>query len=895
MNREERRDLEALVTRVDAWITQARSIRSQRGTASDVVQESVEHLQRSTLALHRGGRIAWQVLPINPEADVRLGDLLAWSRMPKATSEDTRVLRFLAEELPTQVRAARSLLGLRRFLSSNRRKEGAFAAASHLADFRALSERGQLAPRLEALDVPFLRGGVDASRSLGQGLIPLETYLPELIGRPFFLDQRRVKELDVAVSRIRRARGQEASYRDAALKAGNGVREAEARKLLAEMPLDRLREATRDRLRTAPLANAGVTTVLDVLNLGGRITSLPGIGEKSAPQLLGAARTLWQTTFDETPARIDIRGRTDEATALLRALRAWDAARSLAGGSALLSRADELAPLADRARSTGATSMALYPTVHAPDPDMLRQDIRTVCDGAARLSTTAPRGRGGGNVWDDFASRPADYFSLLSELGINPEDEAKSTGGLPEEIVRAIRDLGLKTDHLKVASLRGYQSFAARFALVRRKVIIGDEMGLGKTVEALAALAHLSAVGKSHFLVICPAAVVTNWTREISAKSTLIAHRVHGPERDQAMRSWIRRGGIAVTTFETLARFQDRLSNVQDLACVVVDEAHYVKNPAAQRSRRTAELIERSPRAILLTGTPLENRIEEFASLVGYLQPGLLEDVAERNPHRFRRQVAPAYLRRNQEDVLDELPELVEVDEFVPLTAADRTAYRKAVAEGNFSAMRRSAIGEGRGSGKVQRLLEIVGEAEDNGRRVIVFSHFLDVLEQVADVLPGEVIGPLTGSVPAARRQDMVDDFSAARGGAVLVSQIQAGGVGLNIQAASVVVICEPQLKPTVEWQAVARAHRMGQLESVQVHRLLNEEGVDQRIRQILQRKKALFDDFARRSATAESAPEAFDVSEAELAREIVAEERERLLSDQQGTPGPPPKERAGP
>ncbi|MGN6404875.1 MAG: ATP-dependent helicase, partial [Sinomonas sp.] len=99
------------------------------------------------------------------------------------------------------------------------------------------------------------------------------------------------------------------------------------------------------------------------------------------------------------------------------------------------------------------------------------------------------------------------------------------------------------------------------------------------------------------------------------------------------------------------------------------------------------------------------------------------------------------------------------------------------------------------------------------------------------------------------------------------------------IQAASVVVICEPQLKPTIEWQAIARARRMGQLESVQVHRLLSEEGVDRRLTEILARKQKLFDDFARVSETADSAPEAFDISEAELARDIVAAEKERLLA----------------
>lgn len=273
---------------------------------------------------------------------------------------------------------------------------------------------------------------------------------------------------------------------------------------------------------------------------------------------------------------------------------------------------------------------------------------------------------------------------------------------------------------------------------------------------------------------------------------------------------------------------------------------------------------------------------------MGYLRPDLVLDADEFSPKKFRRQVPPAYLRRNQEDVLTELPELVEVDEWVTMSDHDAATYRAAVVDRNFMAMRQAAMKQGSRSAKMHRLVEIVEEAEVNGRRVIVFSHFLDILRDVAAHLPGRVFGPLTGSVAASQRQVMVDEFSAAKHGAVLVAQIIAGGVGLNIQAASVVVICEPQLKPTTEWQAIARAHRMGQLESVQVHRLLSDEGVDQRVREILARKKELFEDFARESETAQSAPEAYDITEAELARDIIAAERERLLG-QGAAPAPGP------
>jgi SNF2 family DNA or RNA helicase len=132
--------------------------------------------------------------------------------------------------------------------------------------------------------------------------------------------------------------------------------------------------------------------------------------------------------------------------------------------------------------------------------------------------------------------------------------------------------------------------------------------------------------------------------------------------------------------------------------------------------------------------------------------------------------------------------------------------------------------------------------------------------------------------MPATERQRLVDRFSSAGKGAVLVAQVTAGGIGLNIQSASVVVICEPQLKPTTEAQAIARAHRMGQVHTVQVHRLLTEGSVDERIREILAEKRRLFDDFARDSVIAKQAPDAVDVSDAELARIVIAAERERLF-----------------
>jgi SNF2 family DNA or RNA helicase len=236
----------------------------------------------------------------------------------------------------------------------------------------------------------------------------------------------------------------------------------------------------------------------------------------------------------------------------------------------------------------------------------------------------------------------------------------------------------------------------------------------------------------------------------------------------------------------------------------------------------------------------MENRVEEFRVLVSHLQPGLVPRISSVDgmigAGHFRAAVAPVYLRRNQDDVLQELPPRVETEEWVELTASDLRAYRDAVAQGNFMAMRRAAYvpGTPAASAKLGRLVEIVEEASANDRKIVVFSYFRDVLDTVATVLGSVALGPLTGSTPPIQRQAMVDDFGSRRGPAVLVSQIQAGGVGLNIQAASVVILTEPQWKPTVEDQAIARCHRMGQVRSVDVHRLLAEDTVDQRMLEIL-------------------------------------------------------------
>ncbi|MDT9591597.1 DEAD/DEAH box helicase [Nocardioides zeae] len=872
MEREERQRLKSVAEEVTGWAKRAAKLAKERQQIADERRAAVDALMARLMPVSGQRGVAWRTLSLTPGDSDLVTAMARGHQMPTYSPDAARATEEMGGDgFARAMTDAKSVLGARRMFSSKDKKDTGVRAAEWISGFHSWLGATNFASELERLE------GWDKKSVPAIGTSALLTdqagFASFLANGSELMDRHAFDSAASATTAIDRALQREGDFRSAVTNAGSAVRQAEARKLVSEMPVERLKDATNGQVRISALTSAGIKNVQQVLDQGGRILALPGVGETTCNRMVGAARTIWQTTVDEMPVRIDIRNRSSAATDFLKAMRAWDTARSIKSATSDLEAAQALQPIIS-ALNPSVSHVAVVPEGRSVKD--LRSAIAAVEHRASLLAGTG--GSAAGDPWDDFVSRPADYFAMLSELGFLSDDEEKSQGDLPTEIVDAIRELKFDTTHLK-ASLRGYQSFGARFAVVQRKVIIGDEMGLGKTVESLAVLTHLRAKGAHHFLVICPAAVVTNWVREVGTKSHLRAHRLHGPGRDGSLTSWIRNGGVAVTTYDSLGWLDGQIPGRAKPACLVFDEAHYIKNPDAQRTRRSLQLIRASDRTILLTGTPLENRIEEFRNLVGYLRPDLMVRATEFAPRQFRKEVAPAYLRRNQEDVLTELPELVEVDEWMPMSAADEQHYRAAVMDGNFMAMRQAALRAGSSSQKMQRLMDIVEEAEDNERRVLVFSHFRGVLDDIASLLPGRVFGPLTGSVPAAKRQQMVDEFSRAGHGAVLVAQIVAGGVGLNIQAASVVVICEPQLKPTTEWQAIARSRRMGQLESVQVHRLLSEEGVDQRVTEILARKSELFAEFARVSETADSAPEAFDISDAEVAREIVAAERERLLA----------------
>lgn len=659
-----------------------------------------------------------------------------------------------------------------------------------------------------------------------------------------------------------------------------------ARSQLDELDIDALREVTSaNRLQLAPLRQAQINTVGQLLRISpAELDRLPGLGQSRVRAIVTAAAALERAAVTAQRVRLDPQRRdlgTDRlVSALAAALPMREPVGQLSGweadiGVRLAAAVHAAKPASNRVRWLLAGAGRQNQASAAVD-EVARLMLASASGeqaAATILQAPTPTVR---QAWTLFATGAAEFYAELERLTGASGPVSVQLGGLATEIVLRVQRQELDETLLR-GSLRAYQHFGARFILAQRRVILGDEMGLGKTFQAIAALAHLGAHGASHFVVICPASVLVNWGRELHARTRLAAHRLHGVDRDQAMADWQRLGGVAVTTFETLQALD---WPPLPIAAVVVDEAHFIKNPQAKRTQACAALLAASPHAVLLTGTPLENRVEEFRALVELVQPQLaahLDRAAMRlGAAPFRRAVAPVYLRRNQADVLIELPERIDTDEWVQLGPAEEFAYRRAVLSGNWMAIRQAAYAAD-ASTKLSRLVELCDEAAANQRQVVVFSFFLDVLDQVCRALGDRALGPLTGASSPDARQELLDQFSTAAIGSVLVIQVQAGGVGLNIQTASVVIMCEPQLKPSTEAQAIARVHRMGQVSTVDVHRLCAENTIDEHLVEILADKQQTFDDFVARSTLAEASEAASDPSHQQLASRLIEVERARL------------------
>lgn len=666
----------------------------------------------------------------------------------------------------------------------------------------------------------------------------------------------------------------------------HGLRELEARQRLHEIDVGVL---VHGGARVGALRSAGYNTLGDLVGVDPEdLSKRRGITQTMGRQVARAVGEIYDSAFKASGIRINIEDKPTQHSLLVCAIykkRLWDKIRNdLADANASLSQTKSIPReiKTDPGYRGNLTMTKERKTVFEGEAAELEQMLDKLEPAIDKLTSDifAAENLNTSDAWEDFKKNAASYYAMIDVLaGVG---SSRTAGDLPSGLVDKVSRFPLDVSLMR-SQLRGYQKFAAQYELTQRNTLIGDEMGLGKTVEAIAAMAHLASEdkGTSFFVVVCPLSVLVNWTREVPRHARLQAIPIHGSKREDAFFYWRRNGGVAVTTYETVSRLPWYQLIGKEIDLLVVDEAHYVKNPEAKRSKAVKGLTYHSKRILFLTGTPLENNVYEMNSLVSYLDFTLylhLKYKVIQNPIEYREAISPVYLRRKRVDVLDELPRKIEKRDWCALTSVDKEDYRDALRSGSFSGMRRvgwrhsKLLDSARYSAKATRLLEICAEAKANGRKVLVFSYFLDTLWKVASIVKDECAGVISGKVPAIKRQKMVDEFSSSHK-TVLVSQVMAGGVGLNIQAASVVVFCEPQLKPSTEDQAISRSFRMGQVNTVVVHRLLMDKTVDERIEQILAEKRLAFRNYADESKTGK---ESLDVIDTIAILKIIEEERAR-------------------
>ena len=482
---------------------------------------------------------------------------------------------------------------------------------------------------------------------------------------------------------------------------------------------------------------------------------------------------------------------------------------------------------------------------------------------------------------ENFRKHSASYYAWF-EKNAGTKDKASFVyENIPLQLALEINNEHLDLTGFK-GTLRSYQEFGTRYILHQKKVLLGDEMGLGKTVQAIAAMAHLNRKSPDcYFLVVCPASVLINWIREIHQFSGIGCFLLHGSSMENNLEKWKEHGGIAVTNYESMRPVAQFIDNSVILALLVIDEAHYIKNPQAKRTQMVHKLEEEAERILLMTGTPLENRVGEMCELIRFVRPDLEEGIKQKAQIRslpeFREMLAPVYLRRKREQVLTELPPVTEQLEWCAMTLEDQDSYRQQLYDKNFMGMRRISFLQAdlTHSSKAVRLLELCDEAGREGRKVIVFSFFRETVQKVQILLAEKCVGSITGSDTVEKRQSTIDGFTDAPEGSILVCQIQAGGVGLNLQTASVVIFCEPQIKPSLVSQAVSRVHRMGQTESTLVFHLLCEGTVDESMMLLQEKKQEEFDLFADESVIADAIDNLPDPA---WIRQVIDEQRQKYL-----------------
>jgi hypothetical protein len=443
------------------------------------------------------------------------------------------------------------------------------------------------------------------------------------------------------------------------------------------------------------------------------------------------------------------------------------------------------------------------------------------------------------------------------------------------------------------AQLRPYQlegfHFLAYLSTNRFGGILADDMGLGKTLQTLAWLLWLreqKPAGDGHganplpSLVVCPKSVMDNWHAEAARFAPGLRVKSWPASEIETFRDRLAEADLHVLNYSQLRILGESLLPTRWQA-VILDEGQYIKNPNSQTAQVARAL--HPEHRLILSGTPIENRLLDLWSLMSFAMPGVLSSRAQfarlydakGDPFARRRlssRVRPFLLRRTKTQVAKDLPDRIEEDLYCEIEGEQKALYRaelkraqqlllrvqtqKELAEHQFhfltSLLRLRQIcchprlisGESEApSAKVEALLEQLEPIIEEGNKVLIFSQFVSLLDLLRPVLSARnwPVFYLTGGTED--RGELVSEFQALEGPAVFLISLKAGGFGLNLTAASYVVLFDPWWNPAVENQAIDRTHRIGQANKVIAYRLLIKDSIEEKIRTLQKQKSALAGD----------------------------------------------------
>lgn len=727
------------------------------------------------------------------------------------------------------------------------------------------------------------------------------------------LDHALIEEYDSAFGRLKQLHETVRSFDGEKSRIFNQIRAA-AKKVLSANYAKALAEHTIDELGEYPLDvapsslramhAAKLNTLLDLSPYKSEwsFTSIRGIGEVKSREIFAAYQRLRTQVRGET--RLTFSGElNDNQIELLRQLRLLQtllvAERSLnkfvAEKDAAVRIPQSTFGIAEPLRTNFGWLLPNRKSKVAARENVARMLSTSASIPTARAqdafntyftATAAQQQATGEQVVRDFNAEPAAYYALLSKFiapsaGSVGEDGAAATSHegseLSEPLWTMINNTQLDLDGF-TAILRPYQEFGVKFLVHQKRTILGDDPGLGKTLMGLAYMTHVTNVLESKHgkrpthLVIGPLSLQLNWAKEIAKHSTLNSYLM------QTKKDEIPAGtDIVISTYE---RASDLLKSKIGGA-VIVDEAHFIKNADTGRTQRVRALIENKRDVTFMSGTALENRLEEMTNLMNYVNQEVGEKLIHlgnwATPETYRAALAEGYLRRNKEDVLTELPDLVEKQETVAMSTLERQRYTTILDESShpWHALRQLGY-QSPEHGKAQRVVEIIEEAVERGEKVLLFSYYLSTLTQLQKMFAHVPQIRVDGEVSADQRQPLIDKFNEHDGAMLYFSQINTGGVGLNLQSASRVIILEPQVKPSLTTQAIARAHRMGQLNTVFVHTMITQDAIDEAMYEVEQAKQEVFDTYVRNS----------DLGKRSAEEEITAGEIKKILAAQRAKYG---------